>query len=141
MFLIKRNIIRKINLYPKNRMNHTQDFVNDFIHFMNKSVSAFHAVTCVSAMLDTQGFEYLNETNEWTLRQGGKYYFTRNNSTIVAFTVGGKYKLGNGFTSVGAHTDSPCLRLKPKTCSVKAGALVLNTQPYGGGLWHVSACI
>jgi aspartyl aminopeptidase len=37
---------------------------------------------------------------------------------------------------VGAHTDSPCLRIKPVHCSVKADALVLNTQPYGGGLWH-----
>jgi aspartyl aminopeptidase len=50
--------------------------------------------------------------------------------------VGGAYVPGNGFTVVGAHTDSPCLKIKPKTCSVKSGALVLNTFGYGGGLWH-----
>lgn len=57
-------------------------------------------------------------------------------STIVAFTVGGAYECGNGFTVVGAHTDSPCIKIKPKTCSIKSNALVLNTQGYGGGLWH-----
>ena len=50
--------------------------------------------------------------------------------------MGGKYEPGNGFTVVGAHTDSPCIKIKPKTCSVKHGALVLNTYGYGGGLWH-----
>lgn len=57
-------------------------------------------------------------------------------TTIIGFTVGGQYEPGNGFTVVGAHTDSPCLRVKPRLCSVKQGSLVLNTQPYGGGLWH-----
>ena len=37
---------------------------------------------------------------------------------------------------IGAHTDSPCLKLKPVTKSTKSGFLMLNIEPYGGGLWY-----
>jgi aspartyl aminopeptidase len=81
-------------------------------------------------------FTEVSEADVWDLQLGGRYFFTRNTTTIVAFTIGGAYEAGNGFTVVGAHTDSPCLRIKPVTTTTKSDALVLNTQPYGGGLWH-----
>lgn len=37
---------------------------------------------------------------------------------------------------IAAHTDSPCLKLKPKSASLKAGYLMVNVQTYGGGLWY-----
>ena len=87
-------------------------------------------------MLTEAGFVSISESDSWNLNQGGKYFFTRNSTSIIAFTIGSKYTGSNGFTVAGAHSDSPCLRIKPVACSVKADALVLNTQPYGGGLWH-----
>ncbi len=66
----------------------------------------------------------------------GKYFFTRNGTCIFAFTVGGSYTAGDGVTVVGAHSDSPCFKVKPVTCLVKDGSLMVNTMPYGGGLWH-----
>ncbi|CAN6452495.1 unnamed protein product [Victoria cruziana] len=57
-------------------------------------------------------------------------------SCLVAFAVGEKYSLGSGFHVIAAHTDSPCLKLKPVSASSKAGYLMVNVQTYGGGLWH-----
>lgn len=64
------------------------------------------------------GYEQLSERDDWKLEAGKKYFFTRNYSTIVAFAIGHKYVAGNGFHIIGAHTDSPCLKLKPvsKVC-------------------------
>lgn len=67
---------------------------------------------------------------------GGKYFFTRNMSTLVAFAVGEKVTAGSGFTIVGAHTDSPCPKLKPISKLTKGGYLQLSVAGYGGGLWH-----
>ena len=75
-------------------------------------------------------------TDRRQLAPGGKYFFTRNMSTLVAFAVGGKVTAGAGFTVVGAHTDSPCPKLKPISKLTKGGYLQLSVAGYGGGLWH-----
>ena len=58
-----------------------------------------------SRLLSKAGFQRLSETAEWKLKTGGRYYFTRNLSTLVAFAVGSSFKAGNGFHLIGAHTD------------------------------------
>lgn len=112
------------------------DVLSDFVKFLNESCTAFHAVEAAKNRLLAAGFHYLEEANPWALSPGQSYFFLRNGTTLIAFTVGCEYKAGNGYTVVGAHTDSPCLKIKPNPCSKKGDALVLNTQPYGGGLWH-----
>ncbi|XP_061366553.1 probable aspartyl aminopeptidase [Gastrolobium bilobum] len=112
------------------------DVVSDLIAFLNASPTPFHAVEEAKKRLRSAGFEQLNEREAWNLEAGKTYFFTRNHSTIVAFAIGKRYVAGNGFYVVGAHTDSPCLKLKPVSKVVKGGFLEVGVQTYGGGLWH-----
>lgn len=110
--------------------------VNDLLTFLNASPTAFHAVDEAKKRLQDAGYEQVSEREDWKLEVGNRYFFTRNHSTIVAFAIGKKYVAGNGFHIIGAHTDSPCLKLKPVSKVTKGGYLEVGVQTYGGGLWH-----
>ncbi|KAI9489860.1 hypothetical protein BDB00DRAFT_790791 [Zychaea mexicana] len=106
----------------------------DFVDFVNKSPSPFHCTHGAAELLKQAGFTEIKERDNWNgaIERNGKYYFTRNGSSIVAFVVGGKYVPGNGSTIVGAHTDSPCLKVKPISKKEKSGYLEVGVQLYGG---------
>jgi aspartyl aminopeptidase len=112
------------------------EFANDFVKYLNESCTAFHAVDAARTRLVSAGYKELYLGNKWILEKKGKYFFTKNSTSIIAFTIGGNYNIGNGLTVLGAHTDSPCFKIKPVTCHTKLNSLMLNTQPYGGGLWY-----
>lgn len=111
-------------------------FADQFVAYLNEAATAFHACSTARTQLLEAGFTQIKESDQWSITAGGKYFFTRNGTALIAFTVGKDYEATNGFTIIGAHTDSPCFRVKATPCSTKADSLVLNTQPYGGGLWH-----
>ncbi|KAK3053229.1 hypothetical protein LTR09_005855 [Extremus antarcticus] len=110
----------------------------DFIDFLNASPTAFHAVHSAKLRLEKAGFKQIKERDPWSthLQPGGKYYLTRNASTIVAFAIGSAWKPGNPVAMVGAHTDSCCLRLKPVSKRTADGFMQVGVETYGGGLWH-----
>ncbi|KAL5410036.1 hypothetical protein PMIN03_005614 [Paraphaeosphaeria minitans] len=111
---------------------------NDFLSFVNNSPTPFHAVKASKDRLEKVGFKQIRERDSWasTLQPGGKYYLTRNGSSIVAFAIGKNWKAGNPIGMIGAHTDSCCLRLKPVSKRQSDGFLQVACETYGGGLWH-----
>lgn len=108
----------------------------DMLDFINAAWTPYHAVEEASKRLVAAGFVHIAEKDAWKLQPGGKYYFTRNMSTVVAFAVGKKFQPGNPFYMIGAHTDSPCLKVKPVSKATAGGCQLINVETYGGGLWY-----
>ena len=106
-----------------------QDFNEGLLGFLDASPTPFHATTNMSMMFRNAGFEELNETNKWNLKEGHKYYVTRNDSSVIAFTYP-KYE--KNYVMVGAHTDSPNLKLKPNPIIKEHGVVKFGVEPYGG---------
>ncbi|KIN05914.1 hypothetical protein OIDMADRAFT_38333 [Oidiodendron maius Zn] len=106
--------------------------------FINNSPTPYHAVHCAAQQLTKAGFKEIRERDSWssTLQPGGKYYVTRNGSSIIAFGIGKRWKAGNPISMVGAHTDSCTLRIKPVSKKSSAGFLQVGVETYGGGKWH-----
>eukprot|EP00775_Hariotina_reticulata_P004980 gene4980-5222_t len=84
---------------------------NDMLSFINAAWTPYHAVEEASRRLLAAGFTHIAEKDAWNLKPGGRYFFTRNMSTLVAFAIGKQYQPGHPFYMIGAHTDSPCLKV------------------------------
>ncbi|KAG7842604.1 hypothetical protein KL941_004980 [Ogataea angusta] len=114
------------------------NYAEGFIDFVNASPTPYHVVDTVKKQLQQAGFEELSERHPWErlIQRGSKYYVTRNGSSIIAFTIGGSYRPGNGVAIVGGHTDSPVLRIKPISDQRKEGYIQVGVETYGGGIWH-----
>lgn len=109
------------------------DFFNQgLMSFLERSPTPFHAVSNMEAALSKAGFERLEESAEWDLKPNGRYFVTRNGSSIIAFTVGTDHN--DGIRMVGGHTDSPCLKVKPTPEVKQKGFLQLGVEVYGGAL-------
>lgn len=102
------------------------------LDFIDASPSPWHAVIHIVEQLKSNGFKPLIENQPWQFRKNGKYYVVRDGASIIAFIVGYKPIAESGFKIVGAHTDSPGLRLKPKAAFVSEGTAQLGVEVYGG---------
>jgi aspartyl aminopeptidase len=104
----------------------------DLINFINNSPTAFHAAESISQRLLNKGFVELSEKEGWVLKPTGKYFVRRNESAVVAFVCGQKTPWEGGFRLMGAHTDSPALRIKPKGEMLKEVYSSVRVESYGG---------
>ncbi|MFT6592256.1 MAG: aspartyl aminopeptidase, partial [Zhongshania sp.] len=102
--------------------------------FLDASPTPFHAVEEMRLRLNDAGFSALDERGEWQLEQGKGYYVIRNGSTIVAFRCGKTPVHECGWRMVGAHTDSPNLKVKPSPELHRQGYFQLGVEVYGGAL-------
>ncbi len=111
---------------------HIRAQTQDLLAFIDASPSPWHAVDAVAQRLRQSGFVALREDERWQLTAGGRYYVVRGGSSIIAFVAGGESLAERGFRLVGAHTDSPGLRIKPKPLQAGDGLLRLGVEVYGG---------
>lgn len=113
-------------------------FNEGLLQFLQQSPTPFHAVQTMQSTLLKAGFELLSEEDTWHLKSGGRYIVQRNGSSIIAFTLGQGDPAESGFRMSGAHTDSPCLKLKPNAVMPvnpqTGGALQFAVEVYGGAL-------
>ncbi len=105
--------------------------IQNLLNFIDTSPSPWHVVNTVESLLKPFQFSRLDETIRWQLEPGGRYYVVRDDSSIILFVLGTKPLLETGFKIVGAHTDSPGLRVKPNAVNNKDGLLRLNVEIYG----------
>jgi aspartyl aminopeptidase len=102
--------------------------------FLGRATTPFHAVAELARRLREAGFSALDPGSEWTLEPGAGYFTTQNDSSLIAFTVGSESGPEQGMRMVGAHTDSPCLMVKPHPERCKQGYDQLGVEVYGGAL-------
>ncbi|ROH87033.1 M18 family aminopeptidase [Pseudomethylobacillus aquaticus] len=101
------------------------------LDFIDASPSPWHVVNTASEHLLTAGYIPLEETQPWALEAGGRYFVARGGA-LIAFTLGTAALHGHGMRIIGAHTDSPGLRLKPHADHCCDGMQRLGVEVYGG---------
>jgi aspartyl aminopeptidase len=109
-----------------------RECAQDLLNFIDASPSPWHAVDSTAQRLNQHGFSQLQETETWQLQTGGRYYVIRGGASIIAFIVGKQPLVDSGFRMVGAHTDSPGLRLKPNAADSSEGLIRIGVEVYGG---------
>ena len=106
--------------------------VNEYLmRFLRECPSVFHVIAELRRELKERGFTPLDEAEPWDLKPSGKYFVSRNGSSLIAFVL----PEGNpgSFHIVASHSDSPCFKVKPgPAMPAEGGLLKLNVEKYGG---------
>jgi aspartyl aminopeptidase len=115
---------------PQNQV----EFNQGLLQFLVESPTPFHATQSLARRLRAAGFIQLQESDAWNMAVGGRYFVTRNDSSIIAFIYGSDPLPNTGIRMLGAHTDSPCLKVKPRPELNRRGYFQLGVEVYGGAL-------
>lgn len=104
--------------------------------FLAASPSCYHAVQALAERLEQNGYAQLREQDAWALTPGGKYFVTRNGSSLLSFRI--PQRAPAGFLMAAAHTDSPTFKIKHNPEKKSGPYVQLSTEKYGGmlmGTW------
>ena len=104
--------------------------------FLAASPSCYHAVQALAERLERNGYAQLREQDAWALTPGGKYFVTRNGSSLLSFRI--PQSAPAGFLMAAAHTDSPTFKIKHNPEKKSGPYVQLSTEKYGGmlmGTW------
>jgi aspartyl aminopeptidase len=115
-------------------LSQTESFNQELMTFLAKSPSPYHAVSNLAAMLSEAGFHQLDLEATWQLAPNEAAFVTLNDASLIAFRLGSGPLQEQGIRMMGAHTDSPCLKVKPVPERYQHGCLQLSTEIYGGVL-------
>ncbi len=108
--------------------------VKDLLHFMEQATAPFQVVEESKNLLVGEGFEQLELSEPWKLKQGGAYVVPVYGTTLFAFCIGKQFQAGSAIHAACAHTDHPCLRVKPKADLCSRGYMKLDVEVYGGAI-------
>lgn len=115
-------------------MNRKQSTGDGLLSFIGRAVTPFQTVAESCRLLSEAGFQALDPAEHWTLTPGKSYYVPVYGSTVFAFTVGKGFRAGGPVHLACAHTDHPCLRIKPKAEMCDHGYCRLDVEVYGGAI-------
>ena len=102
---------------------------------MQANPTVYHAVSAMGEKLLDAGYTPLTERELWKLEKGGKYFYTRNGSGLIAFSIGSSYAPGNGAAVIASHIDALTAKVKPvSTKPVDGGFVQLGVAQYAGAL-------
>ena len=112
-------------------MDHTVS--KDLAQFLEGSPSCFHAIENMKNILSEEHFEQLQENRKWHVQPGGRYFVTRNSSSLIAFTVP-EHGI-KGMRIIASHGDSPTFKIKENPeLETDSHYIRLNVERYGGML-------
>ncbi|HJP37176.1 MAG TPA: M18 family aminopeptidase [Gammaproteobacteria bacterium] len=111
-----------------------ETFNQHLMEFLDHSPTPFHAAESLATGLREAGFDELDEAARWSIEPGGKYFVTRGDASLIAFSLGPEALPETGLQMVGSHTDSPCLKLKPNAAFKAHGYWQLGVEVYGAAL-------
>lgn len=101
------------------------------LEFIENSPTCFHAVQAMTDILSAEGFTELKENQKWHIENGGRYFVTRNGSSLTAFTV--PVQEMKGMHIIASHSDSPSFKIKENPELESEGHYIrLNVEGYGG---------
>lgn len=109
-------------------------FTGDFLQFLTSSPTPFHAVRTLGSLLTGRGFVELRERDDWGSLAPGRYLVRRNDASLIALVLSDTITAASRLRLAGAHTDSPCLKVKPRPERRSHSLLQLGVEVYGGAL-------
>ncbi|MEA5027066.1 MAG: M18 family aminopeptidase [Erysipelotrichaceae bacterium] len=112
-----------------------QQINEELMAFINRTPNAFNCAANIVEILNSKGYTELKEKDAWHLNAEGRHYIVRNDSSVIAFELGG-WSACPAFNIVAAHGDSPSFSIKPGNEILENGFLKLNSNGYGGMIYY-----
>lgn len=116
-----------------NALHDVDQYTSSLIDFVTASPSSYHAAAELARRLEAVGLSQVQETHAWDADLSRQGYVIRDGA-LLAWLLPAQAQPGTSFRIIGAHTDSPALKLKPSAAMVREGVQVLNVEIYGGPL-------